>query len=218
MKCPLSIFVFAALSVSTVAPGALAGPWDDDPARVHVALRSGMRFVEDAGFDVISEAPFHAMGQVEVSAGLTPSWWLGLSFGGGAVMDTVHDDIDTRFASQTLQLYGEYRHHLLPALVAFGRLGPEVSWTTVSLDTGTRTLEQDDWTLGVHAALGLEFLPVHGSIIQGLRDPGDDFGFGVTVAATYERLLPLDLTAGGTTLGRLDPSGPGWLLGMALQF
>ena len=46
----------------------------------------------------------------------------------------------------------------------------------------------------------------------------DRLGLGLNVELTYERFIPLELEARGTSLGAFDPSGPGLLLGLVANF
>jgi hypothetical protein len=200
-------------------PGAAAqaAPWEDDPAVLRVALQSGMHFYEDAGVDVLASYPTRVTARLEVAVALTADWWLGAQIGGGGVLSDVHQDIETRFSTFDLGAFAEYRLPLLPALIAFGKLvGPTVAWYDLTLTAAGRELGHEDWSWGGQGAVGLTFLPLHASLGV-LDDDMGDLGLGITAAFTYTRMAAFEIDAAGTDLGTLDPSGYGWLLGVAAQ-
>lgn len=200
-------------------PGAAAeaAPWEDDPAVLRVALQSGMHFYEDAGVDVLASYPTRVAARLEAAVALAPQWWVGAQIGGGGVLSDVHQDIETQFSTFELGAFAEYQHRLLPALIAFGKLGPTVAWYDLTLTAEGRELVHEDWSWGGQAAVGLTFLPLHASLGV-LDDDMGDLGLGITAAFTYTRMAPLEIDAAGTDLGTLDPSGYGWLFGVAAQF
>ncbi|MCA9558016.1 MAG: hypothetical protein KC583_05555 [Myxococcales bacterium] len=200
-------------------PGAAAeaAPWEDDPAVLRVALQSGMHFYEDAGVDVLASYPTRVAARLEAAVALAPQWRVGAQIGGGGVLSDVHQDIETQFSTFELGAFAEYQHRLLPALIAFGKLGPTVAWYDLTLTAEGRELVHEDWSWGGQAAVGLTFLPLHASLGV-LDDDMGDLGLGITAAFTYTRMAPLDIDAAGTDLGTLDPSGYGWLFGVAAQF
>ncbi len=192
---------------------AAAGDW-------RLTARGGMRFYEDAAFDLVDEAPFRGAGEIgldyallrDVGAG---ELWIGASFQGGARVSEVHEHVETRWDVAGWRAYASYRWRAYGPLALHGRLGPAVSWTTLTLTDGARELEADDYSLGIHGGLGLDLFLLHRDLLEGYDR---DFSLGLSLEATYARFLPLELEAGGTALGEIDPSGPGWLLGLVAEW
>ncbi len=217
MSTPHPTFTLLALLAVLGASPAAAEPWDDDPADLRVSLQSGMHFYEDAGVETLASYPTRVSAQLEAAIALAPAWWVGAQIGGGGILSDVHQDIETNFSTFELGAFAEYRRRLLPSLMVFGKLGPSFAWYDVTLTADGRELGHEDWSWGGQGAVGVTFLPLHASLGV-LGDGFGDLGLGITAAFTYTRMAPIEVDAAGTDLGTLDPSGYGWLFGVAAQF
>lgn len=186
----------------------------DDTATWHIALRGGMHIHEDQAFDFVSEDSVVGASEIALDRQIFGPLWVGIAWRAGGSEDRVFDTITTTWTQNNLQASAMFRLRPLELMAVYGRLGPAASRVELELTTGRR-LAADAWTFGGHAGLGVEFFPVHRSLVEGVEG---DFGLGLSLELTYARYAPVDLQAGTTDLGTFDPSGPGLLMGLAVQW
>lgn len=187
-----------------------------EEATWHIALRGGMHIHEDQAFDFVSEEAYIGASEIALDRHVWGPLWAGVAWRGGGTQDAVYGgDLSTEWSTLDLRASAMARLRPFDPIAVFGRLGPAVSWVDLDLTGGAGSLAGEDWTFGGHAGLGIEFFPLHRAFID---DMESDFGLGLSLEFTYARYAPLDLRAGTTELGTYDPSGPGWLMGLAVQW
>ena len=157
-------------------------------------------------------------GAVELGAAwaIDAHWWIGASVYGGGNDDRLFDDFETHWQTTRFRAHALYRFWLTPGLAGFGRVGASYGFHALTLRDGrSNEIETSEWAPGVHGGLGIEYLPVSHAYIPKITN---DFGFGLSAELTYARYLPVQLEAAGVELGRVDPSGPGWIAGLVFQW
>jgi hypothetical protein len=196
------------VEASTFAPGE-APDW-------RITFRGGMHFIEDQSFDAVSDESLRGAAEIGAAWAIDEHWWIGGSFYGGGNNDQIYEDFETHFQTTRFRAHALYRMWLMPGLAGFGRLGGSYGFHSLRLRDGlSREIEASEWTPGVHGGIGIEYMPVSHAYISKIKN---DFGFGVSAELTYARYLPVHLEAAGVELGRLDPSGPGWVAGVVFQW
>lgn len=219
MKHLICLLLLAATPAAAEEPAISGDTWSEDPARWRLALRSGIRWYEDRSIDAVLDEPNHAHGGVTLDFGITPGWWVGLGYQGGGGEGKLHETLATRLDLHELTVGGLYRWRPHPTLALYGRLAGVVGWYDLEIDDpGAPLLDSSAVRPGILGGVGIDFYPLHPSFIPGVSAGGGDFGFGISLELIYQRVWPLELADGGTDLGDLDPSGPGFLMGVTFQF
>ncbi len=181
-----------------------------------LALRGGASFVLDDAFDAVADGPTTGGGEVGVDYRLSDSIWVGASWSGRGRAGDVFDDVQTSWSGVSLRASVAWRHDLLPWLDVFGRAGPSVWWYDLELTpAGGSQAHVEASTWGAHAGLGVDVYFLHPSFTD---DALEGLALGLSVEATWDQVLAIDVADGGTDFGDIDPSGPGFLFGFALAF
>lgn len=181
------------------AGAALAAP----PARFQARVAGGLMVQEDAGYDVVSAQPQRAAANAGVELRLIGDLWLAADFEAGAQSGELYER-DASYDTLAFGLGAAYRWTLLRDLTLFGRAGAMAR--RLAFDLGSA--EGRAWTVSGRAGIGLEY-----ALLQ-----VQSFALGARLELTYERALPVDVVASGTSLGEIDASGPGALIGLYTAF
>ena len=179
-----------------------------------LSLRTGQSLYLDAGYGLVSDVPLHSSGELGLDYLALPlsaqsSLGLGAAYHLSGIDGTVYGDVDAQYTHRGVRAHALYRWAASDALAVIGRVGAAHRATRMRLIDGSRELdvEVDHW--GIHGGLGVDYL---------FGDPSpvdmDQSCLGLSLELTYAHFADLDLSAGGTPLGALDPSGPGWLMGL----
>jgi hypothetical protein len=212
LLCPL-----AALAEPSPEPPVEPSPEvSSAPGTVRLHLRGGLMFFEDASFDAVDEQPQRGDSRIGAAYRFTDHVWAGVSIGGGGHTGSLYKALDSQFSVFGFRGYGEYRQPIAPWLAWNARAGLGYHRLELSFsEPGRSDLEDSHWVPALHGAVGVELLPIQSTFFP---DLSSSFAFGVSLELTYDRYLPADFSAGGVDLGDVDPSGPGFLVGLVLQF
>lgn len=191
-----------------------ATPARADEATWRIALRGGFHIHESQAFDFVSESSLLGASELELDRHIWGPVWVGAAWRGGGTQGEVYDDLTTSWSTSEVRVGALGRLRPWEPLAVYGRLGAAASFIDFEL-SGSGTLTAETWTPGAFAGLGVEFFPLHRALVSDLES---DFGLGISFEATYVRYAPVDLEVGTTHLGRFDPSGPGWLMGLVVQW
>ncbi len=179
-----------------------------------LSLRTGQSLYLDAGYGLVTDSPLHSSGEVSLDYLALPlssksSLGLGAAYHVSGLDGSVYGDVETRLMLRSARAHALYRWAASDSLAVIGRVGAAHRTTRMTLIDLSRELdvEVDHW--GVHGGLGVDYLFGEPSPVD-----MDQSCLGLSLELTYSHFAPLDLTAGGTPLGALDPSGPGWLMGL----
>jgi hypothetical protein len=182
--------------------------------------RGGHHYYLDGAYDLVFDVPLRGAGEFGLdwvlwSSTTAGSLGIGVAYEGGGMTGVVHQNLATNWTVQSLRAHAIYRWQAVGPLVLFGRVGPALHWTALALEGfDGRVLEAEGRGWGAHGGLGVDYLFIEPELMP----HGDQLGFGVSLEATYAQFGDLDLEAGGTRLGAIDPSGPGWLFGLVLTW
>ncbi|MEZ4473987.1 MAG: hypothetical protein R3F60_25005 [bacterium] len=201
------------LWLSLMLPAAAAA--EDATVDWHLALHQGQQIIEDQAFDFIAAESLARQASASLDVRVFDEIWVGASWTSTAADGHVYRDLATAFDGQVIGVHARYRWELHPVLAASARIGPAARWVEVAVTDGGRRLDDDAWTWGGQAAASLEFFPVHRTFFTEWETSA---GLGVGLDLTYGRFAPVDLRVGSADLGTLDPSGPGWQLGVVGQW
>jgi hypothetical protein len=181
-----------------------------------LTLRGGVTWVLDDAFDAVAATPVTGGGEIGADRRLTDSIWVGASWSARGGVGDVYENIDTGWSGMSLRASVAWHHDLLPWLDLYGRAGPSVWWYDLTLTPSDGTESRSDaFSFGAHAGLGVDLYLLHPELVQ---ESLGGLAVGLSLEATWDQVLPVELGDGGTSYGDLDPSGPGFLIGFTLQF
>lgn len=184
-----------------------------------LSLRGQLAFVEEDGWQALADSRLLGGGEVGLDAALGERLFVGLAYGGRALSGRTFAVADSTLSGQTLRGSVGWRWQPLRTVQLYGRAGVGAWWWDLvyTPDYGGREVAADTFRPGFFAGAGVD-LWLLGPEADAPASRGDRFAIGVNFELTYDRFLPLEFTHDGRTLGTLDPSGPGLLMGMVMQF
>ena len=212
LLCPL-----AALAEPTAEPSAEPSPEvGSEQGTVRLHLRGGLMFFEDASLDAVDSDPLRGDSRLGAAYRFTDHIWAGATIGGGGQYGSLHKALDGQFRVFGFRGHAEYRQAPWPWLAWNVRAGLGYHQLILRFEEpGRAELQDSHWVPALHGAVGVELLPIQSAFFP---DVSSSFAFGVSLELTYDRYLPAEFSAGGVDLGDVDPSGPGFLVGLVLQF
>ena len=173
-----------------------------------------MHIYPDEAFQAITPSQTRPTAEIAFDIPITPHIAIGLAWHTGTAQNTLYAQTAT-FTENALHLSALYRHPLHPVLTLTARLGPTIDWYELQIGPDDATgLTSHQWHIGARAALGAEFWPISHHWLP--IDP--PFAAGLAAEIFYDLALLQDWTDDAIDPGPLDPSGPGWLLGLVLRF
>ena len=143
---------------------------------------------------------------------LNPSHSLGIgtSYYGHDAEDVTYQRFDTRLDVDNLRLHTLYRWSMSDSVALITRVGAEYSDTELSLSDGFAELVSESSQWGVFGGLGVDYF-----FGPALGKNGAASAFGISMEVTYSHFREQALSVEGTSLGTLNSSGPGWLVGVS---
>lgn len=181
-----------------------------------IAVRGGAQFQEDSNFDFVAEEPVGSASELTFERRIIGPYWIGLTFAGVSKSGEVFQAFDTTWDLTNYKLTAMGRWRLWEPIAVYGRLGPTLNRTALTLSPRGNgdTFESITWAVGVHAGAGIEWTPI---VVP--NDVGEiETAIGFSFEASYQRIVPADITIGDAALGSLDPSGPGVALGLTVEW
>ena len=211
----------AAVAPAAPAPVAeVVAPETVDFPPVRLSGRGLVNFVENDSYQPLSDNRGVGGGELGLDVLLGPHWMAGMSYVGRVKGGDVYGGMTTALSADGVRLSGGRRYHMTDMVTVYGRAGLGAQWWNVDFNAmGT----------GGHVTahtFAPEFFAGLGADVW-LATPVDDrpatmderFGVALNVELIYDRTLPLDFrTDQSLKLGSIDPSGPGFQLGLVMQF
>ena len=182
-----------------------------------LVLHGGPAFVVDEAFQAQADSRVEGVSETGLEVGMSPSLFIGLSYVARTRSGDVFQTFQTQLDGDAVRLSASYALRPLSTLMLYGRAGVSAFFWSQAFTFGDQRLESEDMTPAFLGALGLDFF-FHVPKAPGSAAFEDRLGLGLNVELTYERFIPLELEARGTSLGAFDPSGPGLLLGLVANF
>ncbi|MCK6571259.1 hypothetical protein L6V77_09175 [Myxococcota bacterium] len=188
---------------------------------LRLTLRGSLGMIEDEQIDVLSDDALVSGGSLGVDAFFGDRLLVGLDWTTRGVSGEVFEAFDTALEGQSVRLSAGWRWRPLAAVQLYARGGVGAWWWALEFDEryGPDHLEASAFRPGFHIGAGADVwlwqIPVGEGDGAAAAEP---VGIGLSAELTYDRSLPVAFESDGRSIGTLDPSGPGGLIGLTLQF
>jgi hypothetical protein len=193
-----------------------------DRPTLRLTARGALGYVEDGRVEALTEDPLVSGGTLGADTLVGESLVIGLDWTSRGLSGDLYEAFDTQVEGQAVRLSAGWRWRPLDAVQLYARAGVGAWWWSLEIDEryGPDHVRAETFRPGFHAGAGADIwlwqFPV-GADDAGAGAP-EPLALGFNFELTYDRSLPLEFESGGRSLGTLDPSGPGGLFGLALQF
>ena len=197
------------------------GP-DDDTLSIptfRLSLRGQFGFVENEDWQAVGEDRMMGGGEIGLDAQVGEHLSLGVAYAGRALNGRTYGALEGTLGGQAVRVQAGWRWHPSRVVTLYGRAGVgawfwDLEWTR---DDGETAVRSERFRPGFFGGVCADVYFVG----PGGPESGDfaqRFALGANVELTYDRFLPLEFSRDGRSLGTVDLSGPGFLVGFVAQF
>jgi hypothetical protein len=206
----------AAVAVLAVLPGAAVA---FDRPTVRLTARGGLNVVEDTRVEALADDAVTSVGSIGVDAFFGERLFVGLDWTTRGLSGETFEAFDTQLEGQAVRLSAGWRWRPWDAVQLYARAGVGAWWWALEFDEryGPDHLDASAFRPGFHAGAGADVWLWQFPAGEG-AGTSEPVGLGFNLELTYDRSLPVAFETDGRPLGTLDPSGPGGLIGLTLQF
>lgn len=223
--CTFTGLLVASLAVG-VAPSAACA--QDDAAvqtaafelpELRLSLRGQIALVEDEAWQALADARIMGGGELALDVALGDRLFVGASYSGRALSGRTFALAESSLSGNAVRASAGWRWRPLQTLNLYGRAGVGAWWwdLTFAPDSVAHKVEAEAFRPGFFVGAGADVWLL-GPEADAPATDGDRFALGINLELTYDRFLPVEFTHDGRSLGSIDPSGPGWLMGLVIQF
>jgi len=214
-RTPIRIQRAAVLGLTLCLLAAPAAAFDRPTLRL--TLRGSLGMVEDEKVEALADDALISGGSLGVDALFGERLLVGLDWTTRGLSGDVFEAFDTALEGQSVRLSAGWRWRPWEAIQLYARGGVGAWWWTLGFDEryGPDRLAAEAFRPGFHVGAGADVWLWQLGDAAAAAEP---VGIGLCAELTYDRSLPVAFEADGRSIGTLDPSGPGGLIGLTLQF